>query len=121
MSRTVARWRASFSDEGRSSLHVAIRRMEAHHASDTQISVPAQPEAADSITWELDWEAWGRLARTASHPDVQVRLAGTALATVTQNRLSDVTIHALDAVRVEQARPTPGPEMLAVRKHRRVS
>jgi predicted acylesterase/phospholipase RssA len=121
VSRTIARWRAAFSDEGRSSLHVAIRRMEAHHAPDTQISLSAQPEAADSITWELDWEAWGRLVRTARHPDVQVRLAGTALATVTQNRLSDVTIHALDAVRVEQAQPTPRPETLTVRKHRRVS
>jgi hypothetical protein len=121
VSRTVARWRDAFSDEGRSSLHVAIRRMEAHHVPDTQISVPAQPEVADSITWELDWEAWGRLARTARHPDVQVRLAGTALATVTRNRLSDVTIHALDAARVEQPRPTSGPETLAIRKHRRVS
>jgi hypothetical protein len=121
VSRTVARWRAAFSDEGRSSLHVAIRRMEAHHAPDTQTSVSARPEPADSIMWELEWEAWGRLARTSRRPDVQVRLAGTALATVTRNRLSDVTIHALDAVRVEQARPTSGPEMLAVRKHRRVS
>jgi hypothetical protein len=87
-----------------------------------KIRVLGQPEAAGSITWELDWEAWGRLARTAARrPDVQVRLAGTALATVTRNRLSDVTIHALDAMRVEQARPTSGPEMLAVRKHRRVS
>src|SRR5258707_2509191 len=118
VSRTVARWRAAFSDEGRSSLHVAIRRMEAHHAPDTQTSVSARPEPADSITWELEWEAWGRLAHTSRRPDVHVRLAGTPLATGTRNRLSDVTIHALYAGRGGRAPPPLRPEMPAVRKHR---
>jgi predicted acylesterase/phospholipase RssA len=105
--KMVARWRDAFSEKGHSSLHVAILRMEAHHGRATRAGVFAPPEPADSITWELDWGAWGRLAGTSRRPATLVRLEGTALATVTRNRLSDITIQALDAVRVEHAQCTP--------------
>ena len=103
----VARWRDAFSDAGYSSLHVAILRMEAHHGRTTRTGVFAQPEPTDSITWELDWGAWGRLTGTSRRAAMLVRLEGTALATVTRSRLSDITIQALDAVRVELDQRAP--------------
>jgi predicted acylesterase/phospholipase RssA len=101
--RMIARWRDAFADEGRSSLHVAITRMEAHHAHSTPAGAPAPAQPADSITWEIDWGARGRLAATSTQPGRLVRLEGTALATVTQNRLTGITVHALEAARVEHA------------------
>ena len=104
----IARWRDAFAEEGRSSLHVAITRMEPHHAPSTPAGVSAPAGPAEGITWEIDWGARGRLAATSTQPSMLVRLEGTALATVTRDRLTGITVHALEAARVEHTEHVAG-------------
>jgi predicted acylesterase/phospholipase RssA len=99
----IARWHQAFAPEGSSSLRVAIARMEPHHAPSTPTRASAHAEVAERITWEIDWQAQGRLAASSARPCMLVRLKGTALATVTRNRLTAITLHALEAARVEHA------------------
>jgi predicted acylesterase/phospholipase RssA len=121
--RMIARWRKAFYGAGgpSSSLHVAITRMEPHQASATPTDESAQRTAADSIRWELDWRAWGALAPTSHQPAIWVRLDGTALATVSRNRITDITVRMLDAVRADPAPPTAGRGKVTTTKPRMAS